>query len=66
MMTRMTALTVLIAGIGTVLSFLVQDIGERPGSAFGSLTGDDCDYRRGIVCPLVRDPIVLQNTIGGF
>ncbi|MEF2551729.1 hypothetical protein VQ042_10215 [Aurantimonas sp. A2-1-M11] len=66
MMTRLTALTVLIAGIGAVLSLLAHDAGDRPGSAFGTVSGGDCNYRTGIVCTLVRDPLVVEDTTSGF
>ena len=55
MVTRLTIATALIAFFGIALSFAAQNTASRPGSAFASVAGSDCNYVAGVVCPLERE-----------
>ena len=55
MVTRLTIATALIAFFGIALGFASQNTASRPGSAFASVSGGDCNYVTGIVCPLQRE-----------
>lgn len=57
MVTRLTIATVLIAFFGIALSFAAQNTASRPGSAFASVGGGDCNYVTGVVCPLERETV---------
>lgn len=55
MVTRLTIITAMIGFFGIALSFAAQITASRPGSAFASVSGGDCNYVTGVVCPLERE-----------
>ena len=57
MVTRLTITTALIAFFGIALGYAAQNTASRPGSAFASASGGDCNYVTGIVCPLQREAV---------
>ncbi|MCQ0987182.1 hypothetical protein [Jiella marina] len=57
MITRLTAVTLLIALFGMGMSYLAQRSTPWEGDRFlASTSGGDCDYSRGMICRIDRRP----------